>query len=601
MSSRVGPRPLMSAQLSARLSALLIALLLIAGCSNIPSSGPAQDFQTIDQPKGPESPSAPTPGQPADSIVRDFISHAADTSQDAKARSSLAVARQYLTAGAQKDWHPDASEVVVLRNDYRIEIGDNHVAALKGTQIATLGADRAYHANRGKPFQQVFEMTKIDGEWRISRAPAKLLMTETDFRNNYYERVVYFLNRTGTVLVPDPRYVTLGPTLANRADRLVRMLLAGPSSTLAGPATSQLSKGSLRSPVTIDDKDIVRVDLTDVDLSGQGARLALAAQLAWTLLSVGDVAITIDGEPLDPQTPTYNTSNTASFSPDRKPGSGNLPLEPYYLDPAGRIISLTSGRAIWGKLGTSGSVVSASMSAANGTLAAVTSTSTGQELLIGKPLQVQNAEPVLAADTLTAPAFDRDGNETWVVRDGATKPQVIRATTTSPVTRAVVDAPGLVDKGPVTALVLSPDGVRVAVVADGSLYVGVIDVSEAPPGEQPVMSIAGLTEVDPQLQDVGPIAFRSAAMLVVGAKVGSSSSGFRLLYQVSIDGREQTAVSSSGITGDVSAIAVGLNGVMLAAFDGRVWQLQGSSESGQWVSPDPKAPVVPGSAPFVPN
>jgi hypothetical protein len=580
---------------------LLLALLMVAGCATIPSSGPAQNVRAIDQPKDAESPSAPTPGQPADSIVRDFISHSADISQDAKARSSLAVARQYLTSSAQRDWHPDTSEVVVLRNDFRIEIGADNTVDLKGTEVATLGADRAYHATRGRVFEQTFKMQKVAGQWRIDEAPSRLLITETDFRNNYYERVVYFLNRNGTVLVPDPRYVTLGPTLANRADRLVRMLLAGPSSTLAGTATSQLSRGQLRSPVTIDDNDIVHVDLKNMDLSGQGSRLALAAQLAWTLSSVGDVAITIDGDPLDPRTPSYSTSNTASFSPNRKPGSGNLPLEPYYLDPAGRIISLTTGQAMWGKLGTSGSVVSASMSAANGTLAAVTTTSTGEELLMGKPLAVQNAVPVLAADTLTTPTFDRAGNETWVVQDGATKPQVIRLTTTSPVTREVVDAPGLADKGPVTSLVLSPDGVRVAVVADGSLYVGVIVLSEPQPGEQPTISITGLTEIDPDLQDVGPVAFRTAAQLVVGAKVGSSSSGFRLLYRLSIDGRDRSAITSNGIFGDVTAIAIGLNGSMLTAFDGRVWQLDGSPDSGQWVSPDPNTPVVPGSGPFVPN
>lgn len=589
---------------AAWLTALLAVTMIVAGCSGIPASGPAQDIRPIEQPNAPVSLSAPPAGQPADSIVRDFISHATDTTQDVKAASSLAFARQYLTADASSRWHPDSSPVVVLRNDFRVEIGEKNTVELKGVQIATLGVDHAYHAVPGRPYQLVLHLAKVSGEWRISDPPADLLVTETDFTNSYKERVVYFLNRTGTVLVPDPRYVILGPTPANRADRLVGMLLAGPSSTLAKAgksATSQLGEASLRSPVTIQD-NLVRVDLKGVDLSGQGARMALAAQLAWTLVSEGDVAITIDGEPLDPQIPTFSTTNTASFSPDRTPGSGNLTLDPYYVDPGGRVVSL-AGKAIWGSIGTSGSVVSAAMSAANGTIAAVSNAPNGpgQELLMGKPLQYQNAEPVLAADTLTTPSIDRAGNEVWVVQDGATKPQVIRLTTSSPVTRQVIDAPGLAGKGAVTALVLSPDGVRVAVVADQKLYVGVINLSVPQPEDQATMSITDLVEIDPELGDVGPIAFRSAAELLVGAKVGSSSSGFRLLYQVSIDGQERNEVSSDGIFGDVTAVASGLDGTMLTAFDGRVWLLDGTPRSGQWISPDPRTAVVPGSSPFLPN
>ncbi len=585
-------------------------MLAAAGCADIPSSGPAQDVLPIEQPDAPQTPAAVQAGLPPDSIVRDFISHSTDTSQDTKAANSLAVARQYLTQDASKNWHPDSAEVVVLRNDYRVEVGAKDTVLLKGTEIATLGTDRAYHAVPGRAYEKTLQMQKVAGEWRISDAPEQLLVGETDFRNSYYERVVYFLNRTGTVLVPDPRYVTPGPTPANRADRLVRMLLAGPSSTLAAASdsvTSQLAapaggKVALRSAVTIDE-NLVRVDLTGVDVSGKGAKMALAAQLAWTLQSEGDVVITIDGEPLDPLVPSYSTTNTASYSPDGTPGNGNLPLDPYYVDSAGRIISLgrNPGKAMWGRLGTSGSVIAASMSAANGTLAAVSRSSTGQELLMGKPLQFQNAEPVLAADSLTVPTFDRAGNEVWVVQDGADKPQVIRLTTSSPVTRQVVAAPELAGKGAVTSLVLSPDGVRVAVVADSKLYVGVVTISKAQPSDQSTLSISGLTEIDPQLSDVGPVAFRSAAQLVVGAKVGSSSSGFRVLHLVSVDGRERTAVSDDGIFGDVDAVANGLDGTMLTSFDGRVYQLDGTPRSGEWVSPDPNAAVVTGSAPFVPN
>ncbi|MDQ6656777.1 MAG: LpqB family beta-propeller domain-containing protein [Actinomycetota bacterium] len=593
--------------------AALALLLLVVGCAGIPSSGDVHDAQTIGPAPSQAAPVGPISGQEPDLVVHAFIEAAADTTLDAQAGKRFAVARQYLTAAGSDRWQVgDAgTQVIVLRDAYRADRGVNSGSIkVSGTQTATLDADGAYHAVAAKPYAVNLKLTKVKGEWRIENPPAELLITATNFGKAFNYRTLYFLNSTGTVLVPDRRYLIVGATAAVRAGQLVDLLLRGPSSSLQRVVSSRLGTGvKLQSNVTIDDPTgDPRVALSNVDPSPQ-ARRQLAAQLASTLQTEGNgVVITIDGQQLG--TKAFTVQDTQSFSPDQIPAGGPaVPLDPYYTDAQGRIVSLQTGQAMWGRLGHSGGVQSAAMSAANGTLAAVVTTQTGQELLIGRPLEYQNAVPVLPATTLTNPSFDRAGEEVWVVQDGATNPKVLQLTTSTPAGRQVVGTPELAGKGPVTALALSPDGVRVAIVAGHRLYVGVI-VSQHPAsggsattqpgsgGGAPTTSITGLVQIDPSLINVGPIAFSSADGLLVGAKVASAV--FVTLHQVSIDGSVDSPLTDLNITGDVTDIAVG-NGQTLVAFDGRVWKLDGTQSTGEWVSPDPQSLVVEGSSPFLPN
>ncbi len=600
---------------SLALIGLAVILTLAVGCSGVPGSGPAVDVSQVVGPEDAASPEAPQPGLPPDQVVREFIGHSTDTSQDAQGGSTqpvgrLQAARQYLSGTVGQSWQNSVNTaVVVLADQYRVlrGTGDGGSVELQGTQIAGLDADQAYHSQPARAYQRTIKLLQQDGEWRIENPPDELLVTASDFNRSYLERTVYFLNSTGTVLVPDPRYLAdRGPTVAGaeagRAVRLVDMLLGGPSAALRGAATSQLSNTTLKSNVTVDQNGHVVVDLSSTESLTPRARLALGAQLAWTLRQDWEgVVITVNGDPLDEQTPFYTAATTAAFDPDRVPAKGSAAaLDTYFLDPAGRIVSLDGDQSIWGREGRSGGIGAAAISAANGTLAVVADTAKGQELRIGRPLDFLPTQSVLTATTITSPSFDRAGNEVWVVQDGATKPQVIRLTTAGPTGREVVLAPELTGKGVVTSLVLSPDGVRVALVAGGSLYIGLIVTSEEPPsGGRATTSISGLTRISADLSDIGAVAFSTSSDLLVAGRSGSSSA-FRLVYQVSIDGRERVAATKEGISNDVTAVAVN-NTATLVAFQGRVWKLDGTFGGGQWISPDPSGQLVAGSAPFVPN
>jgi hypothetical protein len=426
-------------------------------------------------------------------------------------------------------------------------------------------------------------------------------------------------------VVPDVRHVVVGATPANRANRLLSMLIHGPSASLNGAVESQFTgKSALRSNPSVNSDGVLEVDLTGVDVSTAEAKRSLAAQIVWTLSPTSPrIAITVDGEPLDPAQPVYTINSVSSFDPDRLAGTGQVASDPYYVTPAGAIFGLLDEQPVPGPLGAAAiPVLSAAMSSATGAMAAVANDpGGGQELLMARPQEADRADPVLKAATLTVPSFTHPGDEAWVVQNGATKPEIYRLSASANPSRERVGSDGLTGKGAVTALALSPDGVRVAIVAGERLYVGVISPapadgsgpaptsgdaatttpdqgSESPSAQTPLM-VTNLTLLRPDLLHVGPVAFANSRELMVAATTTPNS--FRSLWDVSIDGFESRKITDRGIFGDIDALAVAAGEPMLITFGGRVWQLVGSQSDGQWQSPLADQPFLNGASPFYPG
>ena len=272
---------------------------------------------------------------------------------------------------------------------------------------------------------------QVDGEWRIDDPPPELLLTSSEFSTAFRQRVLYFLDRSGTVVVPDVRHVVVGQTPANRANRLLDPADPGPEQPPSGRRRLQFTaKSQLRSNPSVDSEGVLQVDLTGVDVSTPEARRALAAQIVWTLSPTSPrIAITVDGEPLDPAQPVYTINTVSSFDPDRVAGTGQVASDPFYVATNGAIVGLLDEQPIPGELGTGTTpVTSAAKSSATGTIAAVAADPAGggQELLMAQPQETDRADPVLKADTLTVPSFTHAGDEAWVVQNGATKPEVYR-------------------------------------------------------------------------------------------------------------------------------------------------------------------------------
>lgn len=599
----------------------LVVAALTAGCTAIPGSSAAVDVTRIADQVEPVVPDAPTPGAGPDQIVRGFIAASARPDSDGGTGASFAAARQYLTPGAQTTWQPSQQPVTILDDNYRTEVDQitPGTVTVVGNSPGGLDTSRSYRSS-GVVYSRPMHLVKVDDQWRISDPPPELLLTNSDFPTAYRQRVLYFLDRSGTLVVPDIRHIVIGQTTANRANRLLGMLLDGPAASLQGAVTSSFTQRSaLRSNPSVDPDGVLQIDFTGVDVSTTEARRALAAQVVWTLSpTTPRIAISVDGAPLDPTQPVYTINSVSSFDPDRLPGTGQVASDPFYVNPGGAITGLLDGRPVAGPLGTgTPTVLTAASSATNRVTAAVAADpGGGQQLLLSSPDQSDRADPALKADTLTQPSLTRSGDEAWVVQNGATKPEVYRVSTSGTPSRERVAADELAGKGAVTALALSPDGVRVAIVAGGQLFLGVLKpapaegestpTSAAPnagsrdesAGQTPLL-ISGLTVLRSDLHDVGPIAFVNSLELVVAA--ANAPDGFRGLWDISIDGYEFRKISDNGIFGNIDGLAAAVSEPLLITFSGRVWQLDGSQADGKWQSPVDGQPYLNGSAPFYPN
>ncbi len=618
----------------AALLALITVLAVgagLSGCTGVPTSSAAVDVTQVADQIDPVAPEAPQSGQQPDQIVRGFISATARTDLDTAAGSSFAAARQYLTPDAQTSWQPAGGPVVVLAQGYRTEVDttDHNTVTISGTTLGTLDSDRAFHASAAVPYTRVLHLVQVDGQWRISDPPPELVLTESDFSTAFRERVLYFLDETGTVVVPDVRHVVIGQTPANRANRLMSMLIEGPSTALGGAVRTQFTaKSALRSNPSVDPNGVLRVDLTGVDVSTPEARRALAAQIVWTLSPTSpQIAVTVDGQPLDPAQEIFTINSVSSYDPDRLAGTGQVASDPYFVDTHGAITGLTNLQPVAGHLGTGNPVVTgAALSSATGALAAVANDPAGgQLLLMARPAESATVAPVLKAGTLTNPSFTRSGEQAWVVQNGTTvKPEVYQVSTSGEASRERVGSSSLTGLGAVTALALSPDGVRVAIIAGDKLYLGVVapapadesttaaatteppastpettDPTAEPQAGQSPLVITNLSLLRPDLIRVGAVAFASSRELMVAA--ATSATSYRTVDAISIDGFDVRSVTDRGIFGDVDAIAVAQGEPMLITFGGRIWQLQGTQADGQWQSPLSDQPFLNGSSPFYPR
>jgi hypothetical protein len=603
---------------------VLALATVLAACSGVPGSSAAFDVTQIADQVAPVAPDAPTPGQQPDQIVRGFIAATARPDLDIASGSSFAAARQYLTPDAQANWQPNAMPVVVLGDGYRTEVAVNQpgTVTVSGLSPGLLDVDRSFDPDAPQSYARAVPLVLVDGQWRISDPPPELLLTNSEFSTAFRQRVLYFLDPTGTGVVPDVRHVVIGQTPANRANRLISMLIHGPSAALAGAAHTQFTaKSALRSNPSVDPEGVLQVDLTGVDVSTPEARRALAAQLVWTLSPTSPrIGITVDGEALDPAQPVYTINSVSSFDPDRLAGTGQVASDPFYVNPSGAIVGLLDGQPMPGPLGSGAAVVtSAAKSSATGAIAAVAADPSGdQALLMVRPQQTDRADPVLQAGTITQPSFTHGGDEAWVVQNGATKPEVYRISTTGNPSRERVGSDEFAGKGPVTALALSPDGVRVAVVAGERLYLGVLTpaltdsasatrdaaatptdpAADAGTGPAP-MEITQLTMLRPDLLHVGPVAFANSRELLVAASTAPNT--YRSLWDVSIDGFDSRKITDQGKFGDIDGLAVAPGEPLLITFSGRVWELEGSQVDGQWKSPLADPPFLNGSSPFYPS
>ncbi|SHG87566.1 LpqB family beta-propeller domain-containing protein [Geodermatophilus nigrescens] len=568
-----------------RRRAVLAALVLglLTACSTVPTgSPPVQITEAPTRPAGEVGiePVGPAAGASPEEIVRGFVDAAASSVQ------RHPVARDHLTPEAAASWS-DESGITLVGADYATVTVEEGTVALTGDLVGTVDPRGVFEASAGQPFTHEFTLTEVGGQWRIANPPDGLVMLVPDFERLYDDLAAYFVDPTGQRVVPDRRYLLGGGA---QPTTLVQRLLDGPSPALSAGVGNALSGVTLTRAVTVSGATVT-VDLAGLDDLPAPQLSTLCAQLVWTLDQldgVSSVEITSGGDPLplDGVPTVQRTDDWAGSSPDSVPADA----AGHYLD-GGRLMTV-DGRPAPGPAGEGAYGLASAAVAADARTSALTSmvgvsVSGGTATFLAGEYGRELA-PVFTAGRLSVPTVAATRPEYWVVRDETTVVRVPAGGSPQP-----VNAPTLPQQGRATALQLSPDGVRAALVvgaADGSsLLVGTVVRSDDGP-----VALRDLREIAPSLTGVTDVAWRDAGTLVVLAAAGGEDG--TVPYEVGVDGWGLTEVPTAGLPSQPTAVAAAPGQQPLVSAGGSVWVLAG----GTWVTLVRGQQPVPGIEPFYP-
>jgi hypothetical protein len=440
------------------LGAALLGLALLTGCMGLPASGPVRtepaDSQLEDEAPVDFTPDGPRPGAAPVEIVRGFLVAMQATPLN------TSVARQYLTAEGNSGWVPERGTVVYADeartaegDDVRLRLADTVALDGRGSWLGR-GGDRSYRLH----------LVREHGQWRISDPPNRLIIPLSHFESRFNQYFLYFFDKSGEILVPEPVYV---PSGAQAPTSLVDGLLQGPGRGLLGvertfvPARTKLDDIS----VPVSQEGTAEVPLSDevLDLDDQHLSLVFA-QLAWTLSQLPGVErlrVTVDGSPLDlpGEGQDSDVSDWSEFSPTVAWASQSL-----FGVRDGRIVTLVAGeeRRISGPLGSLD--LGIDEIAVDLPAEQVAATTDDGSVLVAPRSRVPGTEPdpgdartvFVGGTDLLRPAWDLYG-QLWILdrtRAGA-QISVLREGTTDR-----VDVPGVSGED-VRSFAMSRDGTRI--------------------------------------------------------------------------------------------------------------------------------------------
>lgn len=274
--------------------------LLISGCAPmIPTDGPVgtSDPDTQEGSSYLLEPQSPVPGSEPSQLIDDFLQAGVGPQDD------YAVAREYLTPAAAREWSPGERTVVYSSTPEILPEGENSYSVQFPVE-SVIDADGIRTMVPPNTSEAVdFTVEEFEGEWRISGVPDGKFLALPEFQQVYQPHTLYFYNSDQTYAVPDERWFVNMPGRMPAA--LVEAVLEGPAPYLEPAVTSAFPQGSeLRlSSVPMEGRTAV-VDFTSGPVSSASPEeqrlMEHQLSLALTgLSSVSDVEITVDQQELE--------------------------------------------------------------------------------------------------------------------------------------------------------------------------------------------------------------------------------------------------------------------------------------------------------------
>lgn len=503
----------------------LVLVVLAAGCSlplpkgvHVRRGAPVEESAPGDiqvMPPGPQK------GAAAESIVRGFLG------AEGSAEADHAIARRFLLGGVR--WFDNQVRVY---DPASLRLTSTAVDTVEAsfTQLGVVDGDGRYTAVPPALFTETYRLAQDRvGQWRISAPPAGLRLTPADRERVYPARLLYFVRPSGTSfrVVPDQVLVPTGGPLGKA--ELERLLL-GPSVDLDGSVTTAFPAGTRLLSVEDHGTGIYDVALNDAaGRAGDGQRQQLSAQLLWTLrdldprlrgvrIRVGSKLLAVPSEGEVQRRDDWN-----AFGPD------SLETGPAYFVSGGHVRTLLGARAGVPSGGLATLPVTDLAVTPNRTQIALLQPGAGGVTVRVGDLGGRSFPPLARAPGLSSPSWGSGERGLWLL-DASGHVLLIPASGHG----KRVPVPGI---GRVSALEVSRDGTRAAMVSRGQVFIGRVY------GDGNGLRILGARRISPDLTGVTSVSWRDPTTLVV---LGSLSGAF-VPVVLSVDGSSLRPLPVAGL------------------------------------------------------
>lgn len=558
---------------------LLVALVLASGCGLLPTSGPVNEQAASPGVSGNDQtyfyPPGPAKGADEVNIVKGFL-----VAMQANPINTGA-ARGFLSEHARTNWAPDGGTIVYDASTVE-QHGGEVVVRLTGSH--RIDASGVWLGGPAKRITLHIRMVRDAGQWRIDNPLSALMVRSSYFASRFGSYDLYFFDQANHVLVPQTVYAPEGELAAST---LVRGLLTGPDSRLAGVAHSAFPTATSLDPaVVVSDRGVAEVPLTeDVLKLSPGERSQALVQLAWTLTQVPGidrVRITVNGTPLavpDGRT-DFGISDGSEFAPT---GLGSTRETIAVRDNRVVTVSGRTASPVAGAFGKRGLLLrSVALDRSGSRIVAISQS--GQIAFNGAIGETGRVTRIFSSGTnLLRPRIDLSG-DVWLV-DRTAHGAVVHAIVHGH--DHVVRLPSI-SGAAVTSFSLSPDGTRFAAgITDGVRPRVVVDVVQRGPdgtpsvGSSPVSVPVASYDPSNELGPVVDLGWRTPTMLAVLTRPTTGTD--RVVYAMA-DGSpgESTAVTPDPFQGDATQLVVNADsGTSLMLVDDR-GHLNRLDAAGKW-------------------